>query len=691
VAAVTPSLWTVLRDELAPAPGRLNAVLRIVVATTIVLVTSMTLEVPFVGLSLFIVLFLNMARSSAPSQTSTVTLFAMIGVVVLVTLAVGASILVYAFTLGDPMLRLAAMTVLFIGGLWLSRVFVAGVAGFLFAAVILASQAFVDFLPGGPEDTLRIILWVWVAFVYPAVVTAAVNLVLLPADPEPVLRREAAARLRAVARVLAAPPGSDEAHNARAALSSASRAGPAPLLALVRLAEARDRSLATLRAERVAKIDALERLVQQTTFAAEIAGATTAEERVRLAALSTACARLAEQTGRGERVEPVELPVPMPQSTSASSLAPVLLSLERCVGELPLDEPPTQGKRGGLFLPDAFSNPRHFQFTLKVTLAALFCYVVYTAMDWPGIHTSLITCAFVALASTGATLHKATLRVVGCLIGGALALASIVFLIPHMTDIVQLALLVAAVSAVCGWIAMGSERSAYAGLQIAFAFYLAVLQGYAPSEDLSAVRDRLVGILFGILVLSVVFTYLWPERAGAGLVEALGTAMRNMARLAAGEGEVRSLRDSAWQSLRDAERLLALRAFEREARGVEGRQEQARLAALVDAARQVLLAQSALLEQRETSAQTRDGVSAGDDPGLARVLEDAADQVQGRGPVGRSTPRPDVLQGSMQAESVEVGEQAEESVAATEPGTSVSRILAERVATLRHLAGRPAT
>ena len=405
-AGATRSLWTVLWDELAPAPGRLNAVLRIVVATTLVLVTSMTLEVPFVGLSLFIVLYLNMARSSAPSQTSSGTLIATIAGVVLVTLAVGVVILVYRFTLGDPMLRLAAMTVLFMGGLWLSRVIVVGTAGFLVGAVILVSQAFVDFLPGGPEEILRTLLWVWVAVVYPAVVTAAVNLVLLPADPEPVLRREAAARLRAVARVLAAPPGSDEARNSRAALSRASAAGPAPLLALVRLAEARDRSLATLRAERVAKIDALERLVQQATLAADLAGEATAEERVRLAALSAACTRLAEQTERGATVEPVELPAPTARSTDASVLAPVLRSLERGVGELPLDEPPTPGKRGGLFLPDAFSNPRHFQFALKVTVAALFCYVARTAMDWPGIHTAPITCAFVALASTGATLHN---------------------------------------------------------------------------------------------------------------------------------------------------------------------------------------------------------------------------------------------------------------------------------------------
>jgi hypothetical protein len=41
---------------------------------------------------------------------------------------------------------------------------------------------------------------------------------------------------------------------------------------------------------------------------------------------------------------------------------------------------------------DAFTHPAHVHFALKVTFAAMFCYIVYEAIDSSGIHTALITC-----------------------------------------------------------------------------------------------------------------------------------------------------------------------------------------------------------------------------------------------------------------------------------------------------------
>jgi uncharacterized membrane protein YccC len=170
-------------------------------------------------------------------------------------------------------------------------------------------------------------------------------------------------------------------------------------------------------------------------------------------------------------------------------------------------------KLKSLFVPDAFTNPAHVRFGLKVTFGAMFCYIFYSAIDWSGIHTAFITCMFIALESTEATLYKGTLRIVGCLIGGALALFSIVFLMPHMETIASLVVLVACASAIAGWVATGSERIKYAGLQIAFAFFYSVFQGYAPDTDLDNVRNRVVGILFGLIVTGLVFQYIWPERA----------------------------------------------------------------------------------------------------------------------------------------------------------------------------------
>jgi uncharacterized membrane protein YccC len=143
----------------------------------------------------------------------------------------------------------------------------------------------------------------------------------------------------------------------------------------------------------------------------------------------------------------------------------------------------------------------------------------------------LITCTFIALETTGATLHKGILRIGGCVIGGALALLTIVFLMPHMETIASLVVVVACASAIAGWVATGSEMISYAGLQIAFAFFYSVFQGYAPDTDLDNVRNRVVGILFGLIVTGLVFLYIWPERTIDRFRDALRQALRRLARL----------------------------------------------------------------------------------------------------------------------------------------------------------------
>jgi uncharacterized membrane protein YccC len=192
---------------------------------------------------------------------------------------------------------------------------------------------------------------------------------------------------------------------------------------------------------------------------------------------------------------------------------------------------PSPKPKKSLFVSDAFTNPAHVHFALKVTLAAMFCYIVYMAIDWSGIHTALITCTFIALESTGSTLHKGLLRMGGCVIGGALALLTIVFLMPHMVTIASLVMVVACASAIAGWVAAGSEMISYSGLQIAFAFFYSVFQGYAPDTDLDNVRNRVVGILFGLIVTGLVFQYIWPERTIDRLRNALRLTLRQLAQL----------------------------------------------------------------------------------------------------------------------------------------------------------------
>ncbi len=110
------------------------------------------------------------------------------------------------------------------------------------------------------------------------------------------------------------------------------------------------------------------------------------------------------------------------------------------------------GESEPLFAPDAFSNPGHARFAFKTTLAVMFCNLFYIGLDWPGIHTCVITCFYVALGSVAETLHKLTLRIVGCLIGAVLAYGAMVFVFPTQNTIGDLALVIGAVTFVSAWI-----------------------------------------------------------------------------------------------------------------------------------------------------------------------------------------------------------------------------------------------
>ncbi len=359
-----------LKRELAPTSARNIRTAIIVAGAVLCVIISMTLQVPQLATSAYMVFFIS-------KESKLLTTITGVGGVIVLTIGIGATLLLYKFTYGHPELRIPGMAIALFLGMWFSRVLVIGPLGFLLGFVVAVSQSVGEEIPS-PELLVRGLLWLWVALAYAIAVTVALNLLFLPDMPK--------------------------------------AATPRP-------------------------------------------------------------------------------------------------------------------KLKSLFVPDAFTNPAHVHFALKVTFAAMFCYIVYEAIDWTGIHTAFITCTFIALESTEATLYKGTLRIVGCVIGGALALFSIVFLMPHMETIASLVVLVACASAIAGWVATGSERISYAGLQIAFAFFYSVFQGYAPDTDLDNVRNRVIGILFGLIVTGLVFRYIWPEHTIDRLRAALRQALQQLARL----------------------------------------------------------------------------------------------------------------------------------------------------------------
>ena len=272
-------------------------------------------------------------------------------------------------------------------------------------------------------------------------------------------------------------------------------------------------------------------------------------------------------------------------------------------------------KPKSLFVPDAFTNPAHVHFALKVTFAAMFCYIFYMAIDWPGIHTAFITCTFIALESTGATLHKGVLRISGCVIGGALALFTLVFLMPHMDTIASLIVVVGCASAIAGWVAAGTELIAYGGLQIAFAFFYSVFQGYAPDPDLDNVRNRVVGILFGLIVTGVVFRYIWPERTIDRLRAALRQALRQLAQLVeiprpeisieAAKAGAHALIGETAKSFDQARRYIELTQFDSEESSATDQVSTSKLEKILVRAEEIFASAKSLLQSDERQDQTR--------------------------------------------------------------------------------------
>jgi multidrug resistance protein MdtO len=227
------------------------------------------------------------------------------------------------------------------------------------------------------------------------------------------------------------------------------------------------------------------------------------------------------------------------------------------------DEEEKPEKSHGFFEADAFTNPDHVHYAVKTTAAAMFCYVFYSLLDWPGIHTAFITCYIVSLGTTAETVEKFTLRIFGCLVGAAAGYGAIIFLIPSLTSITALMVVVFVGAYASGYVAAGSPRISYAGFQIAFAFFLCVIQGPSPAFDLTIARDRVIGILIGNAVVYLLFTNLWPISVGKGIDPAIAALLRHLsAMMTADPQSRRGLASRAQSALAEIETDIDLAGYE---------------------------------------------------------------------------------------------------------------------------------
>jgi multidrug resistance protein MdtO len=218
------------------------------------------------------------------------------------------------------------------------------------------------------------------------------------------------------------------------------------------------------------------------------------------------------------------------EDAALREMADALESLAEAEAAPAAVEPPP---REPLFRPDAFSDPAHLKFALRTVLAATACYVFYTAVDWPGIHTAMLTCIILAIpplgmSSLGGISHKSLVRLLGALLGSGIALFATVFILPRLDGITGLLAMILPVIALAGWITAGSSKSNYVGRQMMFTYVMALLGRFTLTPDIPEIRDRIVGILLGVAVYLALAAFVWPDREGASLRDLLARMVRSL-------------------------------------------------------------------------------------------------------------------------------------------------------------------
>nr|WP_315382814.1 FUSC family protein [uncultured Sphingomonas sp.] len=535
--------WGALR---ANTPGRLAYALRLTLVCCGAGLVALWFEIPDPALVVYLGLFLN-----RPDRTSGLMLAVVMQLFVTVVIAL--LIPVTALLIDTPFWRTMAM-----GGLSFGLMFLASASKLRpFAPTMALITAYVldllGSLPGG-ELATRGLLYAWLFVGIPAGVSVLVDLLLAPSP------RRLAGGLLARALTSAADLLDTPGDAMRAQFESLRREATIGTPGLLKLAgiekaltsgsAAAYRSAAAATVRILAAVDLLDRH-PDTDLRKALADA--------LAPTLRAMAGILAGGGYPVAIDPPCWPKVSPD------LAPVLAALSAAIAGF-TTTPPLPAKpaaKSGFFAADAFTNPAHVEYALKVTIGAMLCYLLFALWDWPGIHTAMITCYIVGLGTAAETIEKLSLRIVGCLVGAGLGLATIVYVLPAITSITGILLVIAAGMFLASWVAAGDARIAYAGFQLGFAFLLCALQGHGPGFDLSVARDRVLGVLLGTGMSYLVFTRLWPVSVTGTIDPAIARLVALLRQAANAGGDAREALAVQATAAADAlRRWIDLAAFE---------------------------------------------------------------------------------------------------------------------------------
>lgn len=547
-STLRPSHWLGL---LANQPGRIEFSVRLALVCTLTTWVAIYYGTPQAALSAYLGFFIV-----KPDRTSSAV--GAVAMTLVVTLVLGLVLLLGRAVMDSAAARVASMAGLSFVLLFLTSASKLKPIGSILALIVAYCLDLFGAVPAG-EIATRGLLYGWLMVALPA---GLVFLLSLAFGPSPVALAHAALarRLRAAAlalRVLDANAAGTVVQRVQQGLHLCS--GDAAIHGLLRLAALeRSESAAGLAALRQATGASTALLAVVAVMADAPEARLPARLREQLCALLEQMARVLDQGGR-----PVELDADLAvdaavearlQPMQRETLNAVRNALTRfaepqaaCADERTGMQPPPQ-PREGFLRPDAFTNIEHVRFAIKATTAAMACYLFYSVLSWPGIHTSMLTCFIVSLGTLADSVEKLSLRIAGCLLGAGLGLATMVLLMPGVDSLWCYLAIVFAGALASAWVAAGGPRIAYAGFQLGFAFFLCVIQGSGPSFDMVVARDRVIGILVGNIVVYLIATQVWPVSIRGRIEAGWSAALRRMSELLAA-GSVAERRRLAAETL----------------------------------------------------------------------------------------------------------------------------------------------
>jgi multidrug resistance protein MdtO len=544
-------LFAFLRQEFAPSPTRWRATLRITLLCALGTAVIMSLHVP--NGEFLIVFFFAVSQPDAWASFRRARLRG-IGTVV-----GGALSILTIITCGDkPWLFFTFQALIFATGLFLS------VTTTIPYAVIIALFTFVIATPleqADPEASLKTALWRILLTGVGVVLGTIGQMVLWPEKPEKLLLQELSAHLRRGEEILDRLLTEREISNSPLTPlpSNVSAAIVAGQLDLLASAEAGAQQLRQYHAQQIKMITdielifgtivRLERLINSQPSPVPLTDAM----RIRIQNLKDEMARLRRGLKQGSPpptamiCEPPDSPANAVLEQESPAVAALVQKLERCLQQLAasmaflemqkneetgLDRIREPIAPGTFFTPAcSLSNTAAVQYALKGTLAASVCYVLYQALNWPGISTCVVTAVIAMQSSFGASIQKSVLRLLGAMLGAVMAFGIITLVMPNMDTVASVVVVLTIPFFISGWIVTGSNKVSYAGLQCAMAVALVLLNRLGPTTNLAPAGDRIFGVFIGIVVMGFISVALWPNFAGKTLQKKLSDTMRALANI----------------------------------------------------------------------------------------------------------------------------------------------------------------